>query len=292
MLTIQNSSFKISVTQVGAELCSLYAKSTNTEFMWQANPSIWGSHAPVLFPIIGCLKDGKFLFEGNTYSVPKHGFIRNNTTLESNIIGDNCIEFRSKYTEESLKNYPFNYEFIIRYILQEDGVKVEHTIINHDTKNPMYFSLGGHPGFNCPFFENEKYEDYYIDFEVPETDVTWLVSKEGLIENESISYLKDAKTLPLHSLIFAKDALIFKNLKSKVVFLKSKNHSVSLKMDISEFEYLGLWAKPNAPFVCIEPWLGISDSVNSNQDFTQKEGILRLEPGERKVISFKINIEG
>ena len=292
MLTIQNSAFKISVTQVGAELCSLYAKSTNTEFMWQANPSIWGSHAPVLFPIIGCLKDGSFLFEGNTYSVPKHGFIRNNTLLQSNIIGENCIEFRSKYNEESLNNYPFKYEFIIRYILLEDGVKVEHTIINHDTKNPMFFSLGGHPGFNCPFFENEMYEDYYIEFEVPETDETWLVSKEGLIENESISYLKDAKTLPLHSEIFTKDALIFKNLKSNVVTLKSKNHAVTLTVDISEFDYLGLWAKPNAPFVCIEPWIGISDAVNTNQDFTQKEGIQRLEAGERKVISFKINIEG
>ncbi len=291
MLTIQNSSFKISITKIGAELCSLYAKSTNTEFMWQAKSSVWGSNAPVLFPIIGCLKDGKFLFEGVAYSVPKHGFIRNNTTLESNFIGENIIEFRSKYSEESLKNYPFNYEFIIRYILQEDGVKVEHTIINHDTKNPLYFSLGGHPGFNCPFFENEKYEDYYIEFEVPETDETWLVSKEGLIENESIPYLNNTKTLPLNSDIFAKDALIFKNLQSKKVTLKSKNHSVALTVDISEFDYLGLWAKPNAPFVCIEPWLGISDSVNTNQDFTQKEGIQYLEAGETKVISFEVNIE-
>ena len=292
MLTIQNSSIKISVTKIGAELCSLFSKEKNVEFMWQANPTIWGSHAPILFPIIGCLKDGIFLFEGNTYSVPKHGFIRNNATLESNIIRENCMEFRSKYTEETLKNYPFNYEFIVRYILQENGVKVEHTIINHDTQNPMYFSLGGHPGFKCPFFEHEKYEDYYIEFAVPETDDTWLVSNEGLIENESISYLKETKTLPLHAEIFAKDALIFKNLKSKTIALKSKNHSVALKMDISEFEYLGLWAKPNASFVCIEPWLGISDNVTTNQDFTQKEGIQRLKAGETKVISFEINIEG
>jgi galactose mutarotase-like enzyme len=291
MLTIQNSYFKISVTKIGAELCSLFSKEKNVEFMWQANPTIWGSHAPVLFPIIGCLKDGIFLFKENTYSVPKHGFIRNNETLESNIIGENCMEFRSKYTEETLKNYPFKYEFIIRYILQEDGLKVEHTIINHDTQNPMYFSLGGHPGFNCPFFENEKYEDYYIEFEVPETDDTWLVSKEGLIENQTIPYLKNTKKLQLHSEIFAKDALIFKNLSSKKVTLKSKNHSVALSVDISEFDYLGLWAKPNAPFVCIEPWLGISDAVNTNQDFTQKEGIQRLEVGETKVISFEINIE-
>ena len=292
MLSIQNATFKISVTKIGAELCSLFSKTTNKEFMWQANPAIWGSHAPVLFPIIGCLKDGKFLFEGVAYSVPKHGFIRNNATLESKIVGENCIEFRSIYKDESLKNYPFKYEFIVRYILLEDGVKVEHTIINHDTKNPMYFSLGGHPGFNCPFFENEKYEDYYIEFEVPETDYTWLVSKDGLIENKSISYLKDAKTLPLHSDIFVKDALIFKNLKSKKVTLKSKNHSVALTVDISEFDYLGLWAKPNAPFVCIEPWLGISDTVTTNQNFIQKEGIQRLEAGETKVISYEIKIEG
>jgi galactose mutarotase-like enzyme/uroporphyrinogen-III synthase len=292
MLTIQNSTFKISVTKIGAELCSLFSKKDNIEFMWQANPTIWGSHAPVLFPIIGCLKDGEFLFEEKRFSVQKHGFIRNNETLESNIIGENYIEFHSKYNEETLKNYPFKYEFILRYLLQENGVKLEHTIINHDENNPLYFSLGGHPGFNCPFFENESYEDYYIEFEVPETDTTWLVNNEGLIENESISYLKETKILPLHPEIFAKDALIFKNLKSKTIALKSKNHSVALKMDISEFEYLGLWAKPNAPFICIEPWLGISDSINTKQDFTQKEGIQRLEARKTQVISFEIKIEG
>jgi galactose mutarotase-like enzyme len=152
MLSIQNASFKISVTKIGAELCSLFSKSQNTEFIWQANPSIWGSHAPVLFPIIGCLKDGEFLFEGSSYSVPKHGFIRNNTALESKIVAENCIEFSSTFNEDSLKNYPFKYEFILRYILQDNGVKVEHTIINHDTQKPMFFSLGGHPGCNCPFF--------------------------------------------------------------------------------------------------------------------------------------------
>jgi len=292
MLTIQNSTFKLSVTKVGAELCNLFFKTKNVELVWQANPSIWGSHAPVLFPIIGCLKEGEFFYEGNAYSIPKHGFIRNNTTLESKVIGENCIEFRSIYTQETLKNYPFKYEFIIRYILHDNGVKVEHTIINHDTLKPMYFSLGGHPGFNCPLFENEKYTDYYIEFEVPETDETWLVSKEGLIENESIPYLITAKTLPLHPAIFAKDALIFKKLKSKIVSLKSKNHSIVLTMDISQFDYLGLWAKPNAPFICIEPWLGISDAVNTTKDFTQKEGIQRLDANETKVISFEINIEG
>jgi galactose mutarotase-like enzyme len=292
MLSIQNASFKISVTKIGAELCSLFSKSQNTEFIWQANPSIWGSHAPVLFPIIGCLKDGEFLFEGSSYSVPKHGFIRNNTALESKIVAENCIEFSSTFNEDSLKNYPFKYEFILRYILQDNGVKVEHTIINHDTQKPMFFSLGGHPGCNCPFFENENYEDYFIEFEVPETDETWLVSKEGLIENESIPFLNNSKTLPLRKDLFAKDALIFKNLKSNHVSLKSKNHGIALTVDISEFEYLGLWAKPNAPFICIEPWLGISDAINTNQYFTKKEGIQRLDAKEIRVISFEIIIEG
>jgi galactose mutarotase-like enzyme len=171
-------------------------------------------------------------------------------------------------------------------------VKVEHTIINHDTQKPMFFSLGGHPGCNCPFFENENYEDYFIEFEVPETDETWLVSKEGLIENESIPFLNNSKTLPLRKDLFAKDALIFKNLKSNHVSLKSKNHGIALTVDISEFEYLGLWAKPNAPFICIEPWLGISDAINTNQYFTKKEGIQRLDAKEIRVISFEIIIEG
>ena len=290
MLTIENEFLKISVQKTGAELCSVLDKSTNQEYMWSGDPTVWGSFAPVLFPIIGCLKDNEFLVEGKSYSVPKHGFIRNNNQLESKILNDNTIEFRYKYNENTLKSYPYHFEFVLQYILEEKTIHVEHTIINHHNEESMYFSLGGHPGFKCPFFEGEKYEDYYIEFEKVENDSTWKVTADGLIDTTAVPCLENTKRLQLHPLIFQNDALIFKNLKSRKATLKTDAHTFGVEVSFADFNYLGIWAKPNAPFVCIEPWLGISDSVTTTKDFTQKEGIQRLEAGNQQKFTYSIRL--
>lgn len=290
MLSIENELLKVSVKTVGAEICSIIDKKNNQEYMWEGDPAIWGSFAPVLFPIIGCLKDNEFLVNGKSYSVPKHGFIRNNTTLKSSILNNNTIEFRYKFDKTTLLNYPYSFEFVLHYILDGKTIHVQHTILNHDKQKPMYFSLGGHPGFKCPFFDGEKYEDYYIEFEQIENESTWQVTKEGLIDVTSIPCLENTNRLQLNSSIFKNDALIFKNLKSKKVVLKSDSHSNGIEISFSDFNYLGIWAKPDAPFVCIEPWLGISDSISTNKDFTQKEGIQRLEAGHQKEFTYSIRL--
>ena len=288
MLSIENEVLKILVQKRGAELCSVLDKSTNQEYMWSGDAAVWGSFAPVLFPIIGCLKDNEFLVNGQSYSVPKHGFIRNNIDLEAAILNENTIEFRYKYDENTLKNYPYLFEFVLHYVLEGRTIHLEHTIINHHEDKPMYFSLGGHPGFKCPFFEGEKYEDYYIEFEQIENDSTWKVTTDGLIDVSAVSCLKNTNRLQLHPLIFQNDALIFKNLKSRKATLKTDAHTLGVELSFADFNYLGIWAKPNAPFVCIEPWLGISDSVNTTKDFTQKEGIQRLEAGNHQTYTYSI----
>jgi galactose mutarotase-like enzyme len=290
MLTIENNYLRISVQKTGAELCSLFDKTLNKEFMWQADSTIWGSFAPILFPIIGCLKDNEYFFESNSYTIPKHGFIRNNSNLKATILNKDTIEFRYKFDKSTLAIYPFKFEFILHYILIEKTIKVEHTIINHDPQNPMFYSVGGHPGLQCPFFDNETYSDYFIEFENEETDVTWQVTKEGLISNESIPFLNNTNRLDLHPTLFKHDALIFKNLTSRMVILKSDKHSIGIQIDYKDFNYLGIWAKPNAPFVCIEPWLGISDTEKTNKDFTQKEGIQKLDGGKSNTVSYSITL--
>ena len=290
MLSIENEFLKISVQKTGAELCSIVDKSTNQQYMWSGNPAIWGSYAPVLFPIIGCLKDNEFLVEGKSYSVPKHGFIRNNSNLEAKILNENTIEFRYKYDENTLKSYPYHFEFVLYYVLEGKKIHVVHSIINHHEEKPMYFSLGGHPGFKCPFFEGEKYEDYYIEFEQIENDSTWKVTADGLIDTTAVPCLENTKRLQLHPLIFQNDALIFKNLKSRKATLKTDAHTFGVEISFADFNYLGIWAKPNAPFVCIEPWLGISDSVTTTKDFAQKEGIQRLEAGKQQKFTYSIRL--
>jgi galactose mutarotase-like enzyme len=265
-------------------------KSTNQEYMWSGDAAVWGSFAPVLFPIIGCLKDNEFLVEGKSYRVPKHGFIRNNKDLTARILNENTIEFRYKHDENTLKNYPYLFEFVLHYVLDGRTIHVEHTIINHHKEKPMYFSLGGHPGFKCPFFEGEKYEDYYIEFEQIENDSTWKVTADGLIDTTAVPCLENTNRLQLHPLIFKNDALIFKNLNSRKATLKTDTHTFGVEVSFADFNYLGIWAKPNATFVCIEPWLGISDSVETTKDFTQKEGIQRLEAGNQQKLTYSIRL--
>ncbi|RLD73638.1 MAG: aldose 1-epimerase family protein, partial [Bacteroidetes bacterium] len=197
--------------------------------------------------------------------------------------------FGLKYNKDTLKIYPFQFEFQIKYHLEDNKLTVEHTIINHGN-DTMLFSLGGHPGFNCPIFKDEQYSDYYLEFEKPETAPTWNVLENGLIGNETQPIFDEPNKINLHPHLFDKDALVFKNLNSSKVTLKSKRFDHVLSMDFKDFPYLGIWAKPNANYVCIEPWLGIADSIDSNRNFEDKEGILSLESNKKFIASYNIEI--
>jgi galactose mutarotase-like enzyme len=288
---IKNNILKVCVQKTGAELCSIVSLKSGREFIWQADPEIWGSSAPVLFPIIGSLKNGEFLYKGKAYSVPKHGFIRNNKDLIINKISDSVVEYSLKFDEVSLQSYPFKFEFFVRYKLEGNAIVVEHEVINHDVDDEMYFSLGGHPAFKCPINENESYEDYYLEFEENENVNSWDVLSNGLINTTSRPLLENSNTIHLKEDLFANDALIIKDHQSKSVCLKSKFSKESILVEYSDFPYLGIWAKPGGKFVCIEPWLGISDSCDTNQNFETKEGILILEANSTFKASYKIVFE-
>jgi galactose mutarotase-like enzyme len=155
----------------------------------------------------------------------------------------------------------------------------------------MYFSVGGHPAFSCPFFENESYDDYFIEFEQTENSNRWNVLPDGTIHPISEDYLEDSSKINLTHSLFSKDALIFKDLKSKKVKLKSSKHLTSVELTFNDFEYLGIWAKPEGDFVCVEPWLGISDSSQSNHLIEEKEGIISLLPNNDFISNYKITIK-
>lgn len=291
MQTIQNTSLRIQIQDKGAELCSIVSLKNGKEYMWSADPTIWGSYSPVLFPIIGALKNGEYFFKNKRYSIPKHGFIRNNENLIFKQISNNCIEYSLKYNEESLKNYPFQFEFNIRFRLIDNSILVEHEVINHSSEDEMYFSLGGHPAFKCPFNENEIYEDYYLEFEKIENCRTWEVLPTGLINSTTHTLLENTNQLSLHKNLFDNDALILKEHNSKKVSLKSRKSNDSITIIYKDFHYLGIWAKPAANFICIEPWLGISDSYDTDQNFETKEGIVKLAADSRFQASYTIIID-
>jgi len=288
--SIENEFLKITVKETGAELCSILNKEKNKEHIWQANAEIWGSHAPNLFPVIGILKEGKYHFENKVYEMPKHGFIRNNENIRLKERSENQLVFELLYSEETLKMYPFKFDFRIAFTLRGKSVEVNHHIINLDAK-PIYFSLGGHPAFNIQLFENEEIDDYSLEFDQKMNLNTHVLTEDGLVSSKIESVLNNENKIQLTENIFNKDALIFKNIKSKKVDLVSEKNGKILSVTYKDFKNLGIWAKPGAPYVCIEPWLGIADVEETDQNLKNKEGIVQLATAEEFNAGYSIKIE-
>lgn len=288
--TIFNDNLEITVLTKGTEISSIKSRKTGKEYMWNANPDIWSSHAPVLFPAIGSFKNDECTIDGKTYKIPKHGFIRHNETIVLKSKTDTILDFQLDYSEATLAIFPYKFRFNIMFELQENQLLVSHKIANLDTQN-IYFHLGGHPGFKCPVNEGETYSDYYLEFEKKENAATTLLSANGLISDKTQPVLKNTNILPLTTDLFNNDALIFKDLKSRKVSLKSHKSNQVLTVRFADFPYLGIWAKPNAPFVCIEPWLGIADHENTEGNFLKKDALICLPKGEVFGAEYSIEIK-
>lgn len=273
MHNIENEFLKVSVRNLGAELISVLNKKTGVEHLWQADKKWWGWHAPVLFPIVGrCLKDQINLGD-KTYSIEKHGFARK-SNFELVAQTPNCLTFKMCSNSETEKSYPFKFEFKIEYLLNKNELQQRFEVVNNSNK-ALHFSLGAHPAFNVPFYPNEEFSDYYIEFENAETLTRHRINNEGYFDGRNDVVSTNGK-IDLYPALFNDDALIFKNLSSRYITLKSKKNDKQLKVSFSEFPYLGIWTKEGAPYVCIEPWFGCADTANMPTDFTKKEGILNL----------------
>ncbi len=257
--------------------------------MWGADPVFWGKSSPVLFPIVGGLKDNCYTFEGKTYNLPRHGFARD-LIFEIEDHWDDGISFLLRSNIDTLKVYPFKFEFRLIYELYANLLSVTYHVTNLG-ENDMYFSVGGHPAFAVPMEEGLSYKDYYLEFEGEENLKRWPVNSQGLIEEEPEAIFDktliddelveiETKFLPLTKELFHQDALVFKQLNSSTVTLKSEKSEHSLRFDFAGFPFLGIWAAKDANFVCIEPWCGIADSVRHSQELTEKEGINILPTGD------------
>lgn len=287
--TIKSSELSVSVNTKGMELCSIKSNISGLEYMWQADPSIWKGSSPVLFPIVGALKDGFTYIDGHKYLIPKHGLVRNSSKPKLIEATADSLRFSFTANEETLKSYPFNFRFELVFTLKGKTLMVEHHITNLDEKTMLY-SVGGHPAFNCPLHTGEEYEEYFLEFSQIENDATYLVNQKGLIKNETEPILTNSKVIKLRKDLFEHDALIFKHLKSREVTLKHESKGAILSMKFDDFKYLGIWAKPAAPYVCLEPWLGIGDNENTDQIFENKEGIMRLASGKTDIKTYSISI--
>lgn len=279
MFTIENKQLQVIIAAKGAELQSIYDKGVDLEYMWKGDPAFWGKHSPILFPIVGSLKDNKYEYNGKSYSMSRHGFARD-MDFEISRQEKDRIEFLLKSNDETRSVYPFEFILSISYSIHENKLTTTYSVTNPG-HNELYFSIGGHPAFSVPLMAETGYEDYYLEFNMPENLGKWPISKDGLIEKEPIPFLKEESRLKLSKKLFYQDAIVLKHLASNVVSLKSLKTSHGFHFSFDGFPYLGIWSAKDADFVCIEPWCGIADGVDSDQQLIHKEGINKLAASAR-----------
>ena len=277
---LKNGTLTVAILHKGAELCSI--KMGEQEFIWDADPNVWVKHSPVLFPIVGSLKNDKYTFENNSYYLARHGFARD---MDFELIASSEIfaSFLLKSSVETLKNYPFEFEFYVNYYLNNKELKTSFMVKNLNSFQ-MPFAVGGHPAFDLQY----AFEDYSIAFENDEVLECYKLN-DGLISAEKYNIHLNDRQFNLTYKQFENDAMVMKSLRSRKVTLKYKNTNL-LSVKFTDFPNLGIWTKPNAQYICIEPWLGYADIVDATGDILNKEGIQILDAFQTTTKNYTITI--
>ena len=274
--TAENEFFSFSVKEMGAELTSLKSKKTDIEYIWSGNTDIWYGQSPILFPVIGRLLDDKYRLNGIEYKMEKHGIVRKKPfklveqTKES-------LTFLQSDDENSLKIYPYHFDLFVTFKLKGASLEVTHKVVSkNDTV--MYYSFGAHPAFNCEIGD-------YLEFDNPQTVMNEQIDHDSLLIDKQVKLLDNEKKIIIEKNTFDNDALILSGYTDKAISLKSENHNRVVRFNFDS-PVLGIWAKPNAPYVCIEPWWGINDNHDKKDDLSEKRLIMSLEPNNSESFSW------
>ncbi|MFV8376103.1 aldose 1-epimerase family protein [Flavobacterium sp. LB1P71] len=278
---LKNPNLTAEIKHLGAELCSL-KNNKNKEYIWEGNPDFWGKHSPILFPIVGTLKNNSYQYNSIDYNLSRHGFARD---MEFELIEkkENSAIFSIQYSEETLKAYPFAFELQLIYTLDENSLHIEYKVTNKGASQ-MPFSIGAHPAFALP----GNFENYSMAFE-KEEPLEYYLLENDLISNKTKKLAVQNNRIPLTYQLFENDALIFKTLESNSLTILDNENPV-LRVNFIDFPSLGIWTKVNAPFLCIEPWFGYSDTNENSGNLFEKEGIQILNGSEVFHSEFSIEI--
>lgn len=277
VVKLDNGSIAVQISENGAELISVKNKDTGLEYMWGGDPTIWGRHAPNLFPIVGRLKGDRYKYRDKTYFMTQHGFARDN---EFDLIEktNKVARFRLTDSEETHAIYPFKFQFDVEYRLtSQDTLGITYIVTNTDTHD-IFFAVGGHPGLRVPLQEGEKFTDYYINID-PQRHYE-RVQLVGPYLDNNLAEVFDARVpLRLRRDDFKDDAIILRLGGNPVsVVLARLNESHGLTLHIQDAKFMGIWTPyvKEAPFVCIEPWWGIADTVDADGNLAHKYAINEL----------------
>jgi galactose mutarotase-like enzyme len=279
---LSSNQITVTVKSAGAEITSVRSNE-GIEFIWQANEKVWPRHAPVLFPIVGKLKNNRYTFGNHEFELPQHGFARDLDFIQISGNSSHC-EYSLFSSKNTLLLYPFNFGFYIRYELKGNQLEIKYKVHNTDKKS-IRFSVGAHPGFRCPITDGENFSDYFLEFESHHPVITEL---NGGLRSEVKSRLSlQGKKLHLTNDLFDKDALVFEGRQINKISLRSNKSPHGVKIECKGWPYFGIWSKKgSAEFVCLEPWFGIADHENASGLLNEKEGMISLSPDATFECSF------
>lgn len=284
--TLVNNFLTVKISNHGAEIQSIVDNHTHTEYIWQADPKIWKRHAPVLFPIVGSLKDNQYIYDGKIYNMTQHGFARD-MDFEVESQTKDSITFLLKDTPETLKKYPFKFELRVKYTLTDNLIEEKFVVTNQDEKE-MIFGIGGHPAFNLKTSDSIDKSDYYFEFE-PSKEHIRIPLKAPLLDWSQRSLSKTNSLIKISDLLFKDDAWVLELRGENKVSVRTdkSNYHVDVKMDAP---YVGLWSQypQTADYVCIEPWWGIADILETNGHLEDKRGMNHLPAGKTWENSFSM----
>jgi len=283
---IENNILRVAATTLGAELLSvqkLLSDGTPVDLLWIGDEKYWKGRAPILFPIVGRVKNGVYRYRGKTYSIDcPHGFLQSARFTREETSNASRMAFTVESNETTLSQYPFPFRFRVEYSLHKNTLRVGFDIANTGAE-PMPFSLGYHPGFPVPMEPSEKFEDCSLRFENDETPLQLLLDGVWMSGKSAPFPLVGHRTIPLQHNLFANDAIILDSVQKKIVSLCNSHHEPYLTLDYSDFRSLALWQPPERepPFLCLESWNGLPDETNVDvADILLKPGMILLAPGQ------------
>ena len=289
---LKYKAYRAVVDSHGAELVS-FRDQNEKEYIWDGNPAFWPGRNPLLFPIVGNLKDGTVKFDGAVYEMGRHGFARDNefALVEQ---GEGHVVLELCENEATLKKYPYPFKLQVRQQLTDGGFVTAFRVENTGDL-PMPFCIGAHTAFNCPLNAGETFGDYEIVFDQKETAPMRRLTAAGLVSaEEREAFLEDQDRFALDHEVFARvDTIIFDELKSTGVSLLHKDTGKGLRMEFGGFPMMAFWTKgtEKAPYICIEPWHGCAAVDTESGEFKDKPHCITLAPGEAKELAYCVTIQ-
>lgn len=288
---LENDKLKVELNPLGAEIISIVSKSDGINYMWKRDKSLWGSSAPILFPIVGAVNNDTYRINSQEYHLTQHGFARHNV-FNTKQVSPVRVDFTLESNEKIITQYPYQFKLVVSYELDGSALSCTCKVSNADSQD-IYFQIGGHPAFACPFNDGESSDDYYIEFSQKETlDQKVLLPEKKCMSHETRPFFENERRFFVRQSLFANDAIVFKNFKSKTVSLKSIKHDKAIHVTMTGFDHLGLWASTHVGgLLAIEPWVGHIDYEGFAGEFKEKESVVELAPDKDYQVNFTISID-